>query len=210
MTTNTATNSRRRPTLSEQIDRLDSVLDGLADNLNEAVADAVRSAVGAAVREAVTATLAELRTNPEVLARLRDLAMSVAPMPAAPAEPTSKKPTLWDRLGQLWQAVRGRLAGLRARCGAGLQRAGSGLGGLWRGAVQRCAAVWGRCRALAAYKYEFLTALTVGGTVAFVAWYAGPSLAALLSGVGGFCTSLAVQGWLWFRRMMTLDAERVA
>ena len=61
-TTNNATNSRRRPTLSDQIDRLDRTLDGLAEALNEAVADAVKSAVGAAVREAVQGWLWLRRT----------------------------------------------------------------------------------------------------------------------------------------------------
>ena len=36
-TNNAAVNSRRRPTLSDQIDRLDRTLDGLAEALNEAV-----------------------------------------------------------------------------------------------------------------------------------------------------------------------------
>ena len=123
-TMNAAVNARRRPTLSEQIDRLDRTLDGLAEALNEAVADAVKSAVGAAVREAVQATLTEILTNPDVLARLRDV---TAPPPQHATPPPVPAP---DR--------------------PGLRRAGSWFTGLWRGAVQRCAAVWGRCRALAA------------------------------------------------------------
>ena len=42
-----------RKTLASQIDRLDSILDGLAENLNEAVADSVKGAVTVAVQEAV-------------------------------------------------------------------------------------------------------------------------------------------------------------
>ena len=58
--TNNEADKKARKSLSEQIDRLDSLLDGLADNLNSAVADAVRDAVGGAVREAVHATPLEL------------------------------------------------------------------------------------------------------------------------------------------------------
>jgi hypothetical protein len=38
-----------RKTLSAQLDRLDDILDGLADSLNGAVAQAVKDAVGLAV-----------------------------------------------------------------------------------------------------------------------------------------------------------------
>ena len=44
-------NGRARKTLADQIDRLDRVLDGLAEGLNEAVATEVQRAVGRAVRE---------------------------------------------------------------------------------------------------------------------------------------------------------------
>ena len=43
-------NGRARKTLADQIDRLDRVLDGLAEGLNEAVAMEVQRAVGLAVR----------------------------------------------------------------------------------------------------------------------------------------------------------------
>ena len=89
-TMNAAVNARRRPTLSEQIDRLDRTLDGLAEGLNEAVADAVKAAVGAAVREAVQATLTEVFTNPDVLAHLREVA-APPPQQATPP-PASVKP----------------------------------------------------------------------------------------------------------------------
>lgn len=52
-------NGRFKKTLAYQLDRLDSILDGLADALNGAVADAVKQAVGAAAREAVKVALAE-------------------------------------------------------------------------------------------------------------------------------------------------------
>ena len=58
----TLTNGRQRKSLAEQIDRLDSVLDGLADGFNEAVATAVK--------ETVHAVLSEVLSNPELLARL--------------------------------------------------------------------------------------------------------------------------------------------
>src|SRR4051812_11680204 len=48
-------NGRARPSLGDQLDRLDAILNGLADALNESVTDAVRAAAGRTVREAVEA-----------------------------------------------------------------------------------------------------------------------------------------------------------
>src|SRR5438270_324400 len=74
-------NGRARKTLADQIDRLDRVLGGLAEGLNEAVAMEVQRAVGRAVREAVQAAIKEVLTSPDLAARLRP----PSPPPAAPA-----------------------------------------------------------------------------------------------------------------------------
>src|SRR5262249_58858200 len=81
----TTTTNGVRKTLASQIDRLDSILDGLSDGLNEAVATAVegavgravevavRQAVGEAVRETLQAVLAEVVSNPDLVAAARTL-----------------------------------------------------------------------------------------------------------------------------------------
>src|SRR5271165_868769 len=55
-----------RKSLAEQIDRLDGILDGLAEALNESVASTVQEAVGIAVQEAVKAAVTEVLTNVEL------------------------------------------------------------------------------------------------------------------------------------------------
>src|SRR5262245_31835664 len=92
----TNTNGGVRRTLAEQIDRLDSVLDGLADGLNEAVATAVKEAVGVAVREAIQAVLTEVLTNPAVLAKLGGVA------PVAPPVNETPKPGLLAGVRRAW------------------------------------------------------------------------------------------------------------
>src|SRR6476661_8027626 len=77
----------QRKTLATQLDRLDSILDGLAEALNEAVADAVRQSVAAAVGEAVQAAIKEVLTHPELL---RAAAAQAGPAPAPTAEPATK------------------------------------------------------------------------------------------------------------------------
>jgi hypothetical protein len=85
MTTNA--DGRTRKSLSEQIDRLDAILDGLGDALNEAVAAAVSEAAGRAVREAVQAVLAEVLTNPALRERALPAESPPAPRAASPSVP---------------------------------------------------------------------------------------------------------------------------
>ena len=79
------TNGRSRKSLADQIDRLDQILDGLADGLNEAVASAVKQAVAVAVQEAVRGILAEVLTNPDLLAKLRSNIGLTTPADRTPA-----------------------------------------------------------------------------------------------------------------------------
>src|SRR5688572_29651921 len=77
-------NGRTRKSLAEQIDRLDSILDGLAENLNDAVATAaingIKDVVALAIQEGVGSALIEVLSNPELRKRL-------APENTAPPEP---------------------------------------------------------------------------------------------------------------------------
>src|SRR5438067_1174741 len=77
-----------RKTLASQLDRLDGIIDTLADGLNQAVVDAVRDAVALAVQQAVEVVLRELLSRPELL---RHLAGQTAPVAAAAPEPKASK-----------------------------------------------------------------------------------------------------------------------
>jgi hypothetical protein len=70
-----------RRQLSEQIDRLDLVIESLSENLNDAVATAVENAVGVAVQKAVEAVLLEVVSNPAVRELLRPQAPPTPPAP---------------------------------------------------------------------------------------------------------------------------------
>jgi hypothetical protein len=56
--------------LAAQIDRLDAVLDGLAEALNDSVADAVKATVGEAAREAVQQALSEALDDERLMSLL--------------------------------------------------------------------------------------------------------------------------------------------
>src|SRR5262245_36491337 len=111
--TNNEADKKARKSLSEQIDRLDSVLDGLADNLNSAVADAVRDAVGGGVREAVQATLLELLAHPDIKSLLRAATASCSAPPVPPTADEEKRPGLRERLAGArdWAGRQARAAG---------------------------------------------------------------------------------------------------
>ena len=184
--TNTILNSRPRKTLASQLDRLDSVLDGLSENLNQAVADAVQGAVHKA--------LVELMTNPELVALLGGAAGRAAPAPAAPeAIPVQadERPTLGQRLGQAkdWAGAKVRVA--CAACGRSV-RAGLGLLG---GLKPRLLALWRLRKPLP-------VALAVGTAAGVAAFAAGPCVAGLLTGLAGSAAALAVQARLWLQHAL--------
>jgi hypothetical protein len=196
-TTTVSANGKARKSLAEQIDRLDQILDGLADGLNGAVADALRESVGQAVQQALRGVLIEALTNPQMLAGLRGLLAAseqpVTKVDEAPvAAPAVSHVSVRACLARAACWFGGRLKALRGLCGA----AACGLRG--------------RLRVAYRFKGQLLAALLVGVLVGAGAYFAGPWLAALASGAGGFAATLAVQAALLLRRMFTLPALREA
>jgi hypothetical protein len=117
--TSPAANGRARKSLEHQLDRFDSILDGLANAPNESVADAVKDAVGQAVREAVQVVVAELVANPQVaraLAAAHGLAPPAAPPTPEPVTPPQPKgPGLRERLAARWRRLRAGVAAVKDR-----------------------------------------------------------------------------------------------
>jgi hypothetical protein len=111
-------NGPPRKQLSEQIDRLDGVIDALDEGLKGAVSDAVREAVGAAVNEAVQAVLLELMTNAELQKAVRQV--------SAPAEPPAEKEEQENQQpkpsGSLLSRAWGRVRSAARSCAGGLKQ----------------------------------------------------------------------------------------
>ena len=78
-TPKTAPNGRR-PTLSDSIDRLDHILDGLSEAIPATVRDALRESVAAAVAEGVRAALVDVLNGEAV----QSLLLGVLPTTPAP------------------------------------------------------------------------------------------------------------------------------
>ena len=173
MTNTIEVNGPARKTLASQLDRLDSILDGLSEGLNDAVASAVREAVGLAVHEAVQAVL----TNPALRGQL-----------PRPAEAESAPP---DGPATKGGGSKGRLAALCGRVGDKLRSACRAGAGWVRHAAQAASLTW----QLAGDRLR--AALLVA-----VAYLAHTTLPAAARRLHDGARSLASRAWGAFRRAL--------
>ena len=171
-------NHQQRKQLSDQLDRFDTILDGLAEGLQGAITDAAREGTRVAVREAIHGILADPALR-AVLAKL--------------AAPVAARPSVWARIKETL-----------ARLKAGVARVAAPV---VRPAVEQ---VWGLTRAVGQLgkvleiTWHWRKALAIGAGIglaaALVSYVSAPGVAAVLSGIGGAVTALAVQVGLWVRR----------
>jgi hypothetical protein len=182
---------KSRKTLSDQIDRLDSLIAGLPDGLNEAVASALKEATATAVQEAVRQALLEVLTNPDILT----LMGGVTPMQQAPTlteGPTDEpkgRPGLYERVGA-WAGQ--RVAAARSACAKVAAAGRRGLSGL----AARLLPLW-------QYRRQLLAVLGLGAVVGVAVYLAGPWMATLLAGTVAAGSALAVRARLWLKRLAT-------
>jgi hypothetical protein len=174
MTTNTI--NRPRKNLSEQIDRLDSILDGLSESLNEAVTTAVKEAVTSGVQHAIV----EVLTNPELQQLLH---------PPKPPDPPVHSPTPPESsgggfLGGLWLALSGtagRVAKAASAVGGWLAATAQKARDLVAGGVQKI-----RRGACTLYAWVLTSRLAkvvgVGGLIAAGLCLGNPALAGAVGG----------------------------
>ncbi len=206
----TITNGQARKSLASQIDRLDAMLDGLADGLNELIVTAVKQAVEVAVKEAVRSVLSEVLTNPNLVSKLQG--SLTQPAASCDCAPTSRV-SLGQRLNQVGSWIGQAVKALCGVCTAKVQETTNAIGNGSGLVVEGCKslvrmagcgayAAWQRLQVVRNLKYQMLTALTVGALCGTGVFFAGPWIAAIASGIGGFGTSCAVQMGIWLRRML--------
>ena len=181
-----------RKNLSDQLDRLDAILDGLDGALGGAITDAVKEAVSTATAEAVRATLVEVISNPDVMALLRGGPFPVAqpymaPPPAPSNEPTAPQP---NGLTRAWRWTIGKVKGLA-------QGVASRVCGVRDSAVstyRQASSIW-------SLKRPLLISLGVGVVVGMVCYASSPWLAGVVSGLAASVAALGVQLAAWARRV---------
>jgi hypothetical protein len=163
MTPSVATNPNGRKTLASQLDRLDDILTGLSEALNESVSTAVE--------KAVASVLTEILANPSFAERLRGPVILPLPdraVPDAPLPPAKRQVGLPSKMGRAlrasWSCVRRAARAVLRHGNALAQSAGACVFGMLR-----------RGRALAT-----TAALATAGLATYVA---GPRLWGLLTTV---------------------------
>jgi hypothetical protein len=199
---NATLNGRSRKTLAQQLDRMDTMLDGLAEGLNEAVATAatgsMREVVCLAVQQAVRTTLVELLSNAEIQNRLA--------LPPAPASGIAVMvQTGWAKLvrwgKQAWKGLLGRATPAVAAAAESIHDMASGAGQAIRSLGSKVAKTarsgWMLATVLAAmakaYRFQLATSLAIGCVIGLACWLGGREVASVGCGLSGFAGTLATR-----------------
>jgi hypothetical protein len=183
-----------RKSLAQQLDRLDSILDGLDQGLSGAIADAVKEIVPTVVAETLKATLLEIATNPDILALLRGGLPPASP-PSAEPQPPAQRPTGVRRVGQAlatawsWSLKKSAAAGRAITAPA-------------RNAYHGAVATYRQINAIWHLRRPIMISLVVGAGVGVVVGFlAAPWLAGAISGIGAMSATLSAQMVVWTRRL---------
>ena len=189
MTATACTNGKpQRKQLADQLDRLDAIIDALAEGLNGAVADACREGTRLAVKDAIV----EILTNPELRAML--VPHAAAPAAKTPATtPEPKKPGLWSRIKATVAAAKSAAVAFAVKVKTAV--------------ATKVAAVTATVATLGAAAGETLpvrraltVALGVGLLVALVCYQMPESVSAAVAGIGAAATAVFAQAGAWLRR----------
>jgi hypothetical protein len=207
MNATTNTHGGARKSLAEQIDRLDAILDGLAENLNAAVVDAVAGAVKDAVQEAVHAAVIEVLTNAELKKRLQTPASKPSVPVVVVLANTARRCWSWltdtakmvakKAAGKATQAVRRCVASGRAKLEEVREEVSKKARTGWMLAVA-LAAVAKR------FRKQILVALVVGALVGVAFYVGGREIASVGCGLAGFVASLLTSAVSRLKRALPL------
>jgi hypothetical protein len=167
----TLNGSAQRKTLASQLDRLDNIIDAIADGLPKAIADVVCQAISAALPDAIQGVITQVLSQPDVLRQLAGLnAPAAVPAPSEPASPPQPEPTAPSRskLGAAW-------GWLRTKVSKGCSWVTSKLPGAGQ-------SVW-------QHRYLVAGSLAIGVMVGCTSYMAGPVLSSLALGACGAMAS---------------------
>jgi hypothetical protein len=194
-----------RKMLATEIDRLDALLDGLAENLNDAVAMAVKDTVGQVVREAVEVAVKEVLSNPELLRAALGQHTS-PPTQAQPTAATRQRPSIREVIKRGWSWVCKKVTQAATHV---KKKLGQGLAWCVDKLRQGCAALRHGPSRLAACSVSIMAtlgavsvtlwrlrrscsiALSVGLIAGVVGYFAGPIISSMLCGLSGMALTLS-------------------
>ena len=190
--TTTTMNGKPRKQLADQLDRLDGIIDALADGLNQAVIDAAHEGTRLAVKDAIV----EIMTNPELRALLAPGRPEPTPAPAAPppeAGPEPKAPGLWTRLKAKVAAARDALTGAATK-------AKEAVATRYQAASDTVAAVGTAAGEALPLRRVLWVGLGAGLLVGLACLVVPHAAAAAVSAVSVAATTVAVQTGTWLKK----------
>lgn len=185
MSSTTINGKPQRKQLSDQLDRFDAILDGLAEGLNDAIADAVRDGTRLALKDA----LVEILTDPTLRTKLQQAAAPPVPV----AAPVAPKPSFWSRIKLAAAgAVSAASNAVSKVAQAGIQLAAGAVN-----VVKNPS----RLVQLVANVKPLLTAGAIAGVAILASSILAPTLfSAVVSALTGAAAAMAVQTSNWTRR----------
>lgn len=171
---------QQRRQLADQLDRFDQILDGLADGLQTAITDAAREGTRCAVKEAIQ----EVLNDPTLRAVFQKLAQ---PIPA--------KPSAWAQVKATFARFKTGVARIVTPVVApAVEQVRT---------VTRAAGQIGRALGIT---WQWRKVLAIGAGIGLVtmgvSYLSGHTAAAVLSGIGGAVTAVAVQAAVWVRKSL--------
>jgi hypothetical protein len=199
MAETTTTNGKPgRKQLSQQLDRLDSIIDALAEGLPGAVTDACREGAKQAVMEA----LVQVLTSPDLRVLIARMNPEPVPLPAAasqapPAPQPEPEHVKEPEKLSLWAALKSKFASAR-----------DAVAGTFGKARKRCEEAHDTVSTVAKATGEafpvrrvLLIGLGVGLVVGIVCLVMPQTMAAAVSAVTTTATAVAVQTGSWLKRV---------
>ena len=186
-----ATNGNpRRKQLSDQLDRMDAILDVLAEGLPGAVADACRDGARLAIKDA----LVQVLTDPELRALVAPVPPEPAPAevpPAGPPEPAPAGP---------WSGIKAAFARIRAAVTGAADKARGAAADQCKVAGEAVTAV-GRATGEVLNRRRVLwVSLGVGLAIGLACLLVPHAAAAAVTAVTATATAAAVQTGTWLKR----------
>lgn len=179
----------QRKQLSDQLDRLDAILDAIAEGLPGAVTDACREGARAAVKDAII----QIFTDPELRALLGPAPAPVAAAPAPEPEPEPKKPGLWSRL-------KAKLAAARDAVIGAVTKAKEAVTARCRAARDTVATLGQAAGEALPWKRMLWVSAGVGLAVGVACLVVPQTVAAVVGAVSAGATAVAVQAGNWLKR----------
>jgi hypothetical protein len=209
----TTTLNAGRKTLASQLDRLDTIIDGLAKNLHETVAMAtagvVKETLTVVMQEAVRGALVEILANAEVQKRLAT--GNVQPSVPLIVRLAAKVRSCWSWLKATVKAAWSKAKTVASSLATAASSKAKQVG---KQAIQRAKIGWMWTVAIVAlakrFRTHLLVAAGIGLLVGVVCYLGGREIASLGCGLAGFMGSLAMDAVDRVRRLYSSLVERLA